>query len=259
MVEAMRNALSPTSDHLAAPSDDPRLLSRLNRQTLKEPRLRRHQRMSIGCIALLCCAACSPHSAPDTSTSAAATTSATASAASASDDPYEKLPKVPSLSVSSQTLTDGAPLPRAQMSGIFGVPDGQDQSPQLEWTPGPEGTKSYVVTMYDIDAPTGSGFWHWAVHGLPASTTTLPAGAGDAGSTLLPSGAVQIPNDADMPQYVGAAPPKGDSPHRYYFTVTALDIEQLPESGTVTPEMLGFTISTHTLARGHLMATAAPA
>ena len=62
------------------------------------------------------------------------------------------------------------------MSGIFGVPGGQDQSPQLEWSPGPEGTKSYVVTMYDIDAPTGSGFWHWAVHGLPASTTTLPAG-----------------------------------------------------------------------------------
>ena len=107
----MRNALSPTSDHLAAPSDDLRLLNRLNRQTLKEPRLRRRQRMSIGCIALLCCAACSPHSAPDTSTSTAATASASASAASASDDPYEKLPKVPSLSVSSQTLTDGAPCP----------------------------------------------------------------------------------------------------------------------------------------------------
>lgn len=224
-----------------------------------QPKNRWQHLASISCVALLCCAACSPHSAPDTSTSTAATASASASAASAPDDPYEKLPKVPSLSVSSQTLTDGAPLPRAQMSGTFGVPDGQDQSPQLEWSPGPEGTKSYVVTMYDIDAPTGSGFWHWAVHGLPASTTTLPAGAGDAGSTLLPSGAVQIPNDADMPQYVGAAPPKGDSPHRYYFTVTALDIEQLPESGTVTPEMLGFTMSTHALARGHLMVTAAPA
>ena len=145
------------------------------------------------------------------------------------------------------------------MSGIFGVPGGQDQSPQLEWSPGPEGTKSYVVTMYDIDAPTGSGFWHWAVHGLPASTTTLPAGAGDTNSTLLPPGAVQVHNDAGMPRYLGAAPPKGDSPHRYYFTVTALDIEQLPESGTATPEMLGFTIRTHTLARGHLMATAAQA
>ena len=224
-----------------------------------QPKNRWQHLASISCVALLCCAACAPHSAPDTSTSAAATTSATASAASASDDPYEKLPRVPSLSGSSQTLTDGAPLPRAQMSGIFGVPDGQDQSPQLEWTPGPEGTKSYVVTMYDIDAPTGSGFWHWAVHGLPSSTTMLPAGAGDAGSTLLPPGAVQVPNDAGMPHYLGAAPPKGDSPHRYYFTVTALDIEQLPESGTVTPEMLGFTMSTHALARGHLMVTAAPA
>lgn len=165
MVEAMRNALSPTSDQLAAPSDNPRLLSRLNRQTLKEPHLRRRQRMSIGCIILLCCAACSP-STTDTSTSTAATASASASATSAPDDPYEKLPKVPNLSVSSQTLTDGAALPRAQMSGTFGVPDGQDQSPQLQWSPGPKGTKSYVVTMYDIDAPTGSGFWHWAVHGL---------------------------------------------------------------------------------------------
>ena len=223
-----------------------------------QPRKRWRYLAGISCAALLCCAACSP-STTDTSTSATATASASASATSAPDDPYEKLPKVPSLSVSSQTLTDGAPLPRAQMSGIFGVPGGQDQSPQLEWSPGPEGTKSYVVTMYDIDAPTGSGFWHWAVLGLPASTTTLPAGAGDTNSTLLPPGAVQVHNDAGMPRYLGAAPPKGDSPHRYYFTVTALDIEQLPESGTSTPEMLGFTIRTHTLARGHLMATAAPA
>lgn len=224
-----------------------------------QPRKRWRYLAGISCAALLCCSACSPISASEASTSAATATSASASAASAPDDPYEKLPKVPSLSVSSQTLTDGAALPRAQMSGTFGVPGGQDQSPQLEWSPGPEGTKSYVVTMYDIDAPTGSGFWHWAVHGLPASTTTLSAGAGDANSTLLPPGAVQVPNDAGMPRYLGAAPPKGDSPHRYYFTVTALDIEQLPESGTATPEMLGFTIRTHTLARGHLMATAAPA
>lgn len=231
----------------------------LNNTLAIQPRSRWRHLASISCTALLCCAACSPISATGTSTSTAATSPASTSTASAPDDPYEKLPKVPNLSVSSQTLTDGAALPRAQMSGTFGVPDGQDQSPQLQWSPGPKGTKSYVVTMYDIDAPTGSGFWHWAVHGLPASTTTLPAGAGDANSTLLPSGAVQIPNDADMPQYVGAAPPKGDSPHRYYFTVTALDIEQLPKSGTTTPEMLGFTIRTHTLARGHLMATAAPA
>ena len=235
-----------------------------NRRTLTstlttQPGSRWRHLASISCAALLCCAACSPISTTDTSTSTAATSPASASAASAPEDPYEKLPKVPSLSVSSQTLTDGAALPRAQMSGIFGVPNGQDQSPQLQWSPGPKGTKSYVVTMYDIDAPTGSGFWHWAVHSLPATTTTLPAGAGDTNSTLRPPGAVQVPNDAGMPRYLGAAPPKGDSPHRYYFTVTALNIEQLPESGTTTPEMLGFTISTHTLARGHLMATAAPA
>lgn len=162
-----------------------------NRRTLTstlttQPGSRWRHLASISCAALLCCAACSPISTTDTSTSTAATSPASASAASAPEDPYEKLPKVPSLSVSSQTLTDGAALPRAQMSGIFGVPNGQDQSPQLQWSPGPKGTKSYVVTMYDIDAPTGSGFWHWAVHSLPATTTTLPAGAGDANSTLLP-------------------------------------------------------------------------
>ena len=246
---------NPTSP-LRQPTSNRR---RLNNTLAIQPRSRWWHLASISCTALLCCAACSPICTTVTSSSTAATSPASASAASAPDDPYEKLPKVPNLSVSSQTLTDGAALPRAQMSGIFGVPNGQDQSPQLQWSPGPKETKSYVVSMYDIDAPTGSGFWHWAVHSLPATTTTLPAGAGDANSTLLPPGAVQIPNDAGMPRYLGAAPPKGDSPHRYYFTVTALDIEQLPESGTTTPEMLGFTISTHTLARGHLMATAAPA
>lgn len=97
-----------------------------------QPRKRWRYLAGISCAALLCCSACSPISASEASTSAATTASASASATSAPDDPYEKLPKVPSLSVSSQTLTDGAPLPRAQMSGIFGVPGGQDQSPQLE-------------------------------------------------------------------------------------------------------------------------------
>jgi len=143
-----------------------------NRRTLTstlttQPRSRWRHLASISCAALLCCVACSPISTTVTSPSTAATSPASASAASALGDPYEKLPKVPSLSVSSQTLTDGAALPRAQMSGIFGVPNGQDQSPHLQWSSGPKGTKSYVVTMYDIDAPTGSGFWHWAGHGLP--------------------------------------------------------------------------------------------
>ena len=143
-----------------------------------------------------------------------------------------------------------------QLSGLFGVPNGQDQSPQLSWTAGPAKTKSYVVTMYDTDAPTGSGFWHWVVYGIPATTHALPAGAGALKSTALPKGSVQATNDAGMARYLGAAPPKGDQPHHYYLTVTALDTDKLPVATNASPALIGFTISSYTLARGDIIATA---
>src|SRR4029453_1895220 len=112
------------------------------------------------------------------------------------NDPFARLPEVPSFTVTSTTTQDGRPLAAAQLSGLFGMPGGQDASPQLTWSGAPAGTKSYAVTVYDPDAPTGSGFWHWAVADIPAGTTSLPQGAGDDTGSGLPAPARQLPNDA---------------------------------------------------------------
>src|SRR5213593_2489436 len=92
-------------------------------------------------------------------------------------NPYDFLPEVPALTVTSTDVADGQTLANPHVSGIFGA-GGEDRSPQLSWSGAPEGTKSYAITCYDPDAPTASGFWHWAVFNIPASVTELPAGAG---------------------------------------------------------------------------------
>jgi Phosphatidylethanolamine-binding protein len=109
------------------------------------------------------------------------------------NDPFARLPVVPSFTVTSTDVTDGQALPVAQMSGIFEVPGGKDLSPQLSWSGAPAETKSYTVTMYDPDAPSGSGFWHWAVADIPASVTGLPTGAGNGTGEHLPAGAFHLP------------------------------------------------------------------
>lgn len=206
-------------------------------------------------VAISGCGTNSAATHPHTTTATSAP-SVSAPSASASDDPYAKLPRVAHLKVTSTSVQDGHAFRSAQMSGLFGVLNGKDQSPQLTWTPGPAATKSYVVTMYDADAPTGSGFWHWAVYDIPATSHTLPAGAGTPHGPLLPHGSIQAPNDAGMPRYLGAAPPKGDPTHHYYLTVTALDIPRVPITATTSPALLGFTIHDHALARGDIIATA---
>src|SRR3954464_9981589 len=161
------------------------------------------------------------------------------------NDPFAGLPEVPSFTVTSTTLTDGGDTPDAQMSGLFGVPGGEDISPQLSWSGAPEGTKSYAVTVYDPDAPTGSGFWHWAVADIPATVTELPEGAGDDTGSGLPEGAFQLPNDARAARYIGAAPPAGHGLHRYFVVVHALDVESIGVPADATPAVLGFTMSGH--------------
>ncbi|GIE83107.1 hypothetical protein Aph02nite_90570 [Actinoplanes philippinensis] len=172
------------------------------------------------------------------------------------DNPYARLPQVPEFTVTSAAAGDGRPLPLPQMSGAFGIPGGEDRSPDLTWSGTPEGTRSFAVTVFDADAPTMSGFWHWAVAGIPATVTTLPAGAGDDTGPGLPPGAVQLPNDARLARYIGAAPPAGHGPHRYFITVHALDVERLDVPADGTPALLDFTMTGHVLGRATIVATA---
>ena len=153
--------------------------------------------------------------------------------------PYDHLPKVASFTVTSTDIADGQPLPTAQMSGIFGA-GGADVSPQLSWSGFPEGTKSFAVTVFDPDAPIPSGFWHWAVHDIPVTTTELAANAGDEGGANLPAGAVTLRNDGGGARFLGAAPPEGHGPHRYFVVVHAVDVESLGVGPDSSPAIQGF-------------------
>jgi Raf kinase inhibitor-like YbhB/YbcL family protein len=165
------------------------------------------------------------------------------------EDPYDKLPTVPSFTVESADVTDGGPLDE-----IFTAAGG-NRSPHLSWTGFPEGTESFVVTCFDPDAPTPSGFWHWALANVPASVTELPQGAGTADPTVLPAGAVQLRNDGGEAGYMGAAPPAGDHAHRYYFAVHAVDTPTLEVGPDTSPAVLSFQLAFHPLARGIITPT----
>ncbi len=174
----------------------------------------------------------------------------------AKNDPFAGLPEVPSFRLTSSTVSDGATLPPAQMSGLFGVPGGADVSPQLSWEGAPEGTQGYAVTAFDPDAPTMSGFWHWVVVDIPASVTSLEENAGLPDGPALPAGAFQLRNDAGSARFIGAAPPAGHGAHRYFFTVHALDTATLGIPADASPAFFGFNLLSHILGRATIVCTA---
>lgn len=162
--------------------------------------------------------------------------------------PYDFLPAVASFEITSDDVTDGGMLPMPQVSSIFDA-GGQDISPHLSWSGAPDGTRSYVVTCFDPDAPTGSGFWHWIVYDIPAGVTELATGAGAPDGARLPDGAKHLKNDAGAYGYLGSAPPPGEGPHRYLFAVHALSVDSLPISQEVSAAICGFNMFGTTLGR----------
>lgn len=168
-------------------------------------------------------------------------------------NPYDSLPPVPSFTVRSDDVSDGQTLDTPFLSGAFGMPGGEDRFPHLAWEGFPAETKSFAVTCYDPDAPTASGFWHWAAFNIPASVTELSSSVGSESGEGLPAGAVVLKNDAGVKQFIGAAPPTGTGPHRYFFTVHAVDVESLEIPGEASPAFLGFNLFSHTLARAAIV------
>ena len=168
-------------------------------------------------------------------------------------EPYEKLGPLPSFELTSTDLSPGSPM--APRFAFTGAADGAENvSPQLSWAGFPEGTKSFVVSCYDPDAPTPSGFWHWMLVDVPASVTSLEAGAG-AGSATLPGSAFQTRSDWGTKEYGGAYPPDGDRAHRYYFVVHAVDVETLGVDSDTSAAVVSFNLAFHALARAQLTVT----
>ena len=132
--------------------------------------------------------------------------------------------------------------------------EGGNASPSLVWKNAPPGTKSFAITVYDPDAPTGSGWWHWVVFNIPASTTSLVEGAGSPDGGKLPPGSVQGPTDFGTPGFGGACPPKGDKPHRYIFTVYALKTDKLEVPADATAALARFMIYSNALGSATLTA-----
>ena len=156
--------------------------------------------------------------------------------------------KAESFTLASETLM--GQISKAQEFSGFGC-SGQNISPELHWTNPPKGTKSFAVTMYDPDAPTGSGWWHWLIVNIPADTHKIDADAST--KKTLPKGALETMTDYGFAGFGGACPPQGDKAHRYVFTVHALDVEHLPVKAETNSAVVGFMINQHTIQKASVI------
>lgn len=154
--------------------------------------------------------------------------------------------------LTSTDIQAGGTLGAEQVYQGFGCTGG-NRSPQLAWRDAPAGTRSFAITVYDPDAPTGSGWWHWLAWDIPATVATLPGGAGVTGK--LPEGVKEGRTDFGTPGFGGACPPAGDKPHRYIFTVHALKVDKLPVPENPTAALVGFMLNANALGKASFTAT----
>jgi Raf kinase inhibitor-like YbhB/YbcL family protein len=158
------------------------------------------------------------------------------------------------LELTSPDIKAGGTIADKHVYAGFGC-TGQNVSPALKWSGAPAGTKSFAVQVYDPDAPTGSGFWHWVMFDIPADVSELPQAAGDLKSGKAPAGAVQSRTDFGVPGYGGPCPPKGDPAHHYHFMLFAVDTAKLGPGVDASAAFVGFNLHFHTLAKAEFVGT----
>jgi hypothetical protein len=160
----------------------------------------------------------------------------------------------PVFTLVSPDLPAGKPIAERFTANAFGC-HGPNESPALKWSNAPAGTKSFAVTLFDPYRPPASGWWHWVVYDIPATTTGLPRKAGAPGSSDMPQGARQAKPDGEAPEahYYGPCPDEGDPPHHYTITVYALSVDHLKVPETSTPANIDYEISTKTLAKSTIV------
>jgi len=158
-----------------------------------------------------------------------------------------------SLILTSKSFKDGDHLDSDHiLSEAFGFGcTGGNQSPQLSWSGAPAGTKSFALSCFDPDAPTGSGFWHWVAVNIPSAVNELAQGAGSGGG--MPDGCLQTRTDFGAPGYGGPCPPEGDHPHRYLFTLHAVGLDTLPVEADTSAAVVGFMLHFNTIEKAALM------
>ncbi len=162
------------------------------------------------------------------------------------------LPAMAEMTLRSDDIAEGQGLKGDQILNGFGC-EGGNMAPSLFWEGAPDGTKSFVVTAYDPDAPSGSGWWHWSLFNIPVGVSGLAEGVGDTESPL-PAGAIAARNDFSQNAYGGACPPEGGAPHHYVFTVYAMPLDALGLDETASSALVGYYANTSSLARASITA-----